>query len=233
MSDHLTTDRPFFFVHIMKTAGMTFNAHIANNFARAEIYPGEDDTTGVDYWVVDNLRAATATPRPEIRMWHGHFPFFVTEFVPEALTLAVLRDPVARTVSLLNQQVNLNHPDSTIEELYDDPLVNQRMVHEHQTKMFAMSDSDGINAWTQPFEVDDAAFELAKQRVAGVDLLGFQEEFEVFLATLHERWNWRIDALDDRNTAGGEVAVSSAFRARIVADNPYDMALYEFARGLR
>ena len=52
MSDHLTTDRPFFFVHIMKTAGLTFNAHIRNNFERHEIYPGEDDQTGADYFVV-------------------------------------------------------------------------------------------------------------------------------------------------------------------------------------
>ncbi|GJM37164.1 MAG: hypothetical protein DHS20C19_05310 [Acidimicrobiales bacterium] len=232
MSDHLTTDRPFFFVHIMKTAGMTFNAHIANNFARDAVYPGEDDTTGVDYWVINNLRAATARPRPDIRLWHGHFPFFVTEFVPDAITLAVMREPVARTVSLLNQQRVQNHPDRTIEELYDDALINQRMVGEHQTRMFAMSNSDGINAWTQPFAVDDAAFELAKQRVGSVDLLGFQEDFDGFLAALHDRWNWRIDRLDDRNTATEAIEIDDAFRARIVADNPYDMALYEFARAL-
>lgn len=232
MSEHLTTDRPFFFVHIMKTAGMTFNAHIANNFTRDQIFPGEDDTTGVDYWVVNRLRAATAEPRPGIRLWHGHFPFFVTEFVPDAITLAVMREPVARTISLLNQQRVLNHPDATIEELYDDPQINQRMVGEHQTKMFAMSDSDGINAWTQPFDVDDAAFELAKQRVASVDLLGFQEDFDEFLGALHDRWNWRIHDVDDRNTAAEPIEVDDAFRARIVADNPYDMALYEFARAL-
>lgn len=38
MSDYLTTDRPFFFVHIMETAGMTFNAHIRNNFDRSAVY---------------------------------------------------------------------------------------------------------------------------------------------------------------------------------------------------
>ena len=102
----------------------------------------------------------------------------------------------------------------------------------HQTKMFAMSDSDGINAWTQPFDVDDAAFELAKQRVASVDLLGFQEDFGAFLDALVQRWNWRIDDLDDRNTAPEPVDISDEFRARIVADNPYDMAFYEFARSL-
>lgn len=232
MSSHLTTDRPFFFVHIMKTAGMTFNAHIENNFDRGAIYPGEEDQTGVDYWVVDRLREATATPRPDIRLWHGHFPFFVTEFVPEAITLSVVREPVARTVSLLNQQVLLNHPDKTIEELYDDPVVNQRMVHEHQTKMFAMGPDDGINAWTQPFDVDDAAFAAAKRRIASVDLLGFQERFDEFLDQLHERWNWRIDRLEDRNTAAQSASVPESFRRRIVDDNPYDMALYEFARSL-
>jgi hypothetical protein len=200
VSDHLTTDRPFFFVHIMKTAGMTFNAHIRNNFDRSAVYPGEDDQTGADYFVIGRLRNAIAE-RDGIRLWHGHFPYFVTELVPNAHTLCVLRDPVVRTISLLRQQLELNHPEASIEGLYDTPEVFRRTVREHQTKIFAMRSDEDIKAYTQPLLIDDERFEAAKERIASVELLGFQEDFNSFLGELERRWNWRIDTVPDRNTA--------------------------------
>lgn len=220
----------FFFVHIMKTAGMSFNKHIQNNFPRETIYPGAADATGVDYWVINKLAEAAVAQRDEIKLWHGHFPFFVTEFVPDAITLSVLREPVARIVSLIDQHRRLNTTDKTIEEIYEDPTVFPRTIHEHQTKMFAMPNGAGINAWTQPYPIDDEAFAAAKERLATVDLLGFQEDFDTFLGQLETRWNWRIEPVERVNSAEERPVISAAFRERIINDNPYDMAFYEFAR---
>lgn len=225
--------RPFFFVHVMKTAGMTFNAHIRANFAAEETYPGPDDTTGVDYWVIDRLRAAVAERRDEVRIWRGHFPFFVTDLVPEAITLSMLREPVARTVSLIDQHRRLNAPELTIEEVYDDPTVFARTVHNHQTKIFAMRDDDGINAWTQSIPLDEERLAHAKARVLEVDLLGFQEEFDRFLGELERRWKWRIEPQARVNAADERPVISEAFRQRIIEDNAMDMELYEFARSHR
>ncbi|MEZ5247354.1 MAG: hypothetical protein R2707_19865 [Acidimicrobiales bacterium] len=230
MGDGPTTDRPFFFVHVMKTAGMTFNAHIHNNFARAAIYPGADDLTGVDYWVVDRLREAVRTRRHEIRLWHGHFPYFVTDLVPESITLSVLREPVARTISLIDQHRRLQAPEKTIEEIYEDPLVFSRTILDHQTKIFSMAESDNINAWTQSIDVDEARLEAAKARLGEIDVLGFQETFDEFLATLDMRWGWRIEPVDRVNSADEKPVVSESFRQRIIDDNRFDMELYEFAR---
>lgn len=222
--------RPYFFVHVMKTAGMTFNHHIKNNFPRDTIYPGADDLTGVDYWVVDRLRAAVAERADEIRLWHGHFPYFVTDLLPNAITLSVLREPVARIVSLLDQHRRQNAPELDLEEIYDDPLVFRRTVLDHQTKIFSMTEDDEINAWTQHIDVDDRRFEMAKARLGEVDLLGFQEDFDSFLATLRDRWGWTIQPVERVNTADERPVVSDAFRRRIIEDNAYDMAFYEFAR---
>lgn len=230
MGEGPTTDRPFFFVHVMKTAGMTFNEHIRNNFPAANIYPGPEDLTGVDYWVVDNLRVAVRTRGNDIRLWHGHFPFFVTDLVPDAITLSLLREPVARIVSLVDQHRRLQAPDKTIEEIYEDRQVFSRTILNHQTKIFSMTESDNINAWTQSIDVDIARLEGAKTRLAEIDVLGFQETFDEFLATLRDRWGWHIRPVAPVNSARERPAVSDSFRRRIMDDNRLDMELYEFAR---
>ncbi len=163
-------------------------------------------------------------------MWHGHFPYFVTDLVPEAITLSVLREPVARIVSLIDQHRRLQAPDLTIEEIYEDPKVFNRTILDHQTKIFSMAESDGINAWTQSIDVDATRLESAKVRLGEVDLLGFQETFDDFLGALESRWGWRILPVERVNTAGTRPVVSDAFRRRIIDDNRYDMELYEYAR---
>lgn len=230
MDEGPAADRPYFFVHVMKTAGMSFNAHIHDNFPRDAIFPGADDLTGVDYWVIERLRAAVRDRRNAIRLWHGHFPYFVTDLLPEAITLSVLREPVARTVSLLDQIRREHRPDTPIEAIYEDPAVFRGRVLDHQTKVFSMTDDDGVNAWFQPIDVDEARLESAKARLGEVDLLGFQEHFDTFLQELVRRWNWRIRPRQRANAGTQPPVVSAAFRRRIVEDNRFDMELYEFAR---
>ena len=73
----------------------------------------------------------------------------------------------------------------------------------------------------------------AKERLVTVDLLGFQDDFDTFLAELETRWNWRIEPVERVNSAEERPLISDAFRQRIIDDNPYDMAFYEFARSNR
>ena len=124
----------------MKTAGMTFNRHIRANFPADAVYPGPDDT-GVGYWVIERLREAVRTQRDGVRVWRGHFPYFVARWVPEAVTLTLLREPVARTVSLLEQRQALEFPDRSLEELYEDPGFRARELGNHQTKIFSLAEA--------------------------------------------------------------------------------------------
>ena len=228
----VATRQPFFFVHVMKTAGMTFNRHIDANFAPDEIYPGPDDETGVDYWVIQRLRDAVEQRRESVRLWRGHFPFFVTDLVPEALTLSLVREPVARTLSLIAQRQQLVHPDKRLEEIYDDPVIFGRELHDHQTKVFSLTDDDGAATWVHVLELDEGRLAAAKKRLDTVDLLGCQERFDAFLATLATRWGWAIDDVEPTNVGTTEPVVPESFRRRIADDNALDMELYEYARGI-
>ena len=230
MAEGLDRSRPYFFVHVMKTAGLTFNEHIRRNFAPEEIFPGPDDPDAVGYWVIERLRETVAEPHEHIRLFHGHFPFFVTDLVPEAVTLSVLREPVARTVSLLEMRRIQDMPDKTIEEVYEDHLVFGREIHNHQTKIFSLREADDAKTWVHVIDLDRDRLDVARANLARLDLLGFQERFDDFLAAVRDRYGWRIDPIDRVNTASRTPAVSDAFRRRIAEDNPLDMELYDWAR---
>ncbi|MCH7789316.1 MAG: hypothetical protein IH940_07720 [Acidobacteria bacterium] len=224
--------RPYFFVHLMKTAGTSVNRHITANFATDEIYPGSDDLDGGDYWVIEHLREAVAADDGQIRIWAGHFPFFVTDLVPDAVTMTLLRDPVERIVSLLGDYQRKEMPDLSLEEIYDDPIVFGRTVHDHQTKIFSMTEEDDVKAWTKIMELGPERLDRAKDVIGSIDILGFQEEFEGFLATLSDRWGWTIETRARANVGVRERSISNVFRRRIIAENVMDMELYEYARGL-
>ena len=222
----------FFFVHVMKTAGMTFNRYIDANFFPDEIYPGPDgDPTGADYWVIARLRAAVEERVDRVRLWRGHFPYFVTDLVPGAITLSLMREPVARTLSQLDNHRRGHAPDADLEELYEDRLINGRMIRNHQTKIFSMTEADGPSTCWHIMKLDRERLTAAQSTLERVDVLGFQEEFEVFLRRLEHRYNWRIEHVDDVNV-GDEPRVSESFRRRIAEENALDVELYEYARQL-
>lgn len=225
--------RTYFFIHVMKTAGMTLNRQIDANFAPDEIFPGPDDETGADYWVVDRLRKATAERRDQVKVWRGHFPFFVTELVPEATTMTLLREPVARTISLLEQRRDLENRDEPIEAMYEDATMFGREIHNHQTKIFSLTAADNPKTYLKIMSLDRSRLGAAKAALERVDLLGCQERFDEFVQALEHRFGWRTDNRQ-RVNVGPRITseASSSFRRRVADDNALDVELYEYAREL-
>jgi len=220
----------FFFVHVMKTAGLSLGEHIDANFPPEQRYPTPGDPP-LDYMVINALRVAVDARRDEVRLWRGHFPFFVTSFVPEAVTLSIVREPVARTISMLAQYRLQNLPDLTLEAVYDDEYVQSRMLGNHQTKVFSMREEDAAGTYLKPIEIDERRLAAAKVNLGRVDLLGVTERFSSFVQQLHERYGWRIAEMP-RVNIGESVEISPSLRQRIVTDTSLDAELYEHALGL-
>jgi hypothetical protein len=222
--------RPFFFVHVMKTAGMTLNRHMNTNFAPDQRYPTDGDRA-MDYMMINRLHDAIAERGERVRVWRGHFPFYVTALVPDAITMTILREPVARTLSMLAQYRARNEPDKTLEAVYDDPKVCDRMLRNHQTRVFSFTEADEPPTYLKVIDLDAARLAAAKATLERVDLLGVQEEFPKFLDALEHRFDWQIDAIEDIHV-GPETTVPESLRRRIREDTLLDAELYEHARGL-
>jgi hypothetical protein len=235
---------PVLFIHVMKTGGTTLLQHLRTNMAADELYPNAELDIVIEtsrkftlrHLTLGYLRNLPDERRERIRVYAGHFPYIVTDaFDPPATTLTLLREPVARTVSLLRQW-SRNRPEQSLslEDVYELPGVFERLLHNHQTKVFSLTAEDDPVGYLQTIDVDESRLEVAKANLAKVDLIGLTERYDDFLDLVVDRFGWRVDREVRANVspADTELPASDALRRRIAEDNAIDVELYEYAARL-
>jgi hypothetical protein len=243
-----------FFVHVMKTGGSTINWHVRSSLGPGEAYPDRElDRLVVDGKLnqADNLSVANMLALPpdrrrRIRLYSGHYPYAAVEQLGEDVaTLAILREPVARTISLLRAHGRPGAwgPNPTkvfpmgswpLERLYEDPSVYEPLVHDHQTKVFAMTPADGCDTFSDVIAVDEGRLELAKENVRSLDVLGVTERWDDLVADVGSRFGWHVPVASRVNvgrTDDDRVASPSLLR-RIAEDNAFDVELHRYATEL-
>jgi hypothetical protein len=227
--------RRFFFMHLQKTAGTALWRRLRQQFAPEEIYPSPDDgQPPATVLSVDHLVGRWAIRHDEIRIVTGHFPLCTVELLDAPFsTLTLLRDPVERTLSFLRHHREMTPSDRErpLEEIYDDP-VRYELVHNHMVKMLSLSVAEMDDGALTHIEFSRARLERAEARLAEIDVVGFQEDFEAFCVALTERFGWELGPAVFMNRTE-PVDVPNALRARIVRDNALDIELYDFARRSR
>ena len=234
----MTTQPRVFFVHIQKTAGSELRRLLINHFGERAVYParGLDGTDPFEMVLsIDNLRERLAARGDEIRAVTGHFPLCTTEMIEgEFTTLTIVRDPVERTLSYLrhHQAQSLRDRHKSLEEIYEDRSQFEGIIHNHMTKMLALTPAEMTAGMLTPVSFTDAHLERAKQRLAAIDAVDHQESFGEFCAELTRRFGWRLGRPRVSNTTA-PTEVTPALRARIAEDNALDVALHRFARGNR
>jgi hypothetical protein len=227
-------EQRFFFAHLQKTAGTALWRRLEQQFEEREVYPGPGDGDPPQSVLsVSHLLERWAARHDEIRLVTGHFPLCTTELLggPFA-TLTVLRDPVERTLSALRDQHHRS-PElagAPLDEIYDAP-VPAPLLRNHMVKMLSLTVDEMTNGALTPIEVTRHHLARAEERLAAVDVVGFQENFDDFCAELTTRFHWDLGppVFMNRTTP---VAVSDELRARITDDNAADLELYDFARSL-
>jgi hypothetical protein len=227
----------YFFMHMQKTGGSALRKRLMNHFGEPAVYP----TRGMDGFdptvlvlSIDHLRERLAARGDQIRVITGHFPLCTTELIEGRFTtLTLLRDPVERTLSYLRHHREKDRASrrKQLEEIYDDPFRFHGFVHNHMTKMLSLTPEEMTGWMLTPVEFDRPRLELAKEALAGIDLVGLQECFEPFCAQLEAQLGWSLGPPETVN-ASEPVEVAESFRARIAEDNALDIELYEFARRL-
>lgn len=225
----------FFFVHVQKTAGTTLLIRLGEQFAPEQIYP--DDSDGDKFGEmpqmnVDLLLERWPERRRDVRVLTGHFPLCTADLLPDPFTtFTVLREPVERTLSYLRHSRKLTPADQhlSLEEVYEDPDRTSRFIRNHMVKMFGMT-AEEMTAWVMTgIDFTPEHLARAKERLATVDVVGIQEDFDAFCSTLESRFGWDLGAPVVANDTPHE-PVSDAFRRRIAEDNAMDVELYEHAR---
>jgi hypothetical protein len=152
----------------------------------------------------------------------------------DLVTLTMLRDPVARTISYLRhcKRHHPRHHDLALEEIYEDAFLFPTLIHNHQVKIFAMTTSDRLESYMDVIDIDDERRRIAEANLERADVIGLHERYDEFLGEIQRRFGWKIRERASWRVSEESWELSDSFRRRIEADNAQDVAFYEFAREL-
>lgn len=235
-----------FFCHIPKTGGVALRYYFQNQYAVQKICPTYD-------W--RKFLQAEPSGLSQYSLFQGHYPLDLARFLPTAQRIAFLREPVARTVSLLmhiRRDSNF-HPlhhvafGKTIEQMLDVPellvqIANQQTAYLGSRMMVPASDIAAKSVVEFGSDVGEVLTEpdinLAIENLRQLDFLGLTEQMDESLWRLSDRYGFHpVMNFGKRNEASNADAhcydeLSARTIERIRAVNDLDIQLYDAARAI-
>ncbi|MGF1522350.1 MAG: hypothetical protein ACFBSF_08540 [Leptolyngbyaceae cyanobacterium] len=235
-----------FFIHIPKTAGSTFNAFLDQQYAFTDIAPPEAFAKGDEY-IHNGDPAGRLNYLKKFSLYRGHYGYNACQlFMPEYVTLTVLRDPVERVVSQYNFW--RTEPEVLLENSTHDARSMAALARQLPLRDFFQTEHPLItrlfhNGQARPLATDfgcdlegQALQELALSHLEKIDYVGVTAAFDLFLRVLCERFGWHHpQQLQPLNTARHSLQVEDLDQATlnaIMAKNEVDLALYKRAKEL-
>jgi hypothetical protein len=100
-------------------------------------------------------------------------------FPPDTPVITVLRDPVARSISVLRfaKRRKARFAHSTLDEIFEDGPLREGMITNYQTKVFAIRHIDEIESVNHPLSLQPWRLELALENLADCAMVAFTERF--------------------------------------------------------
>lgn len=138
----------------MKTGGTSFADVIEANFSSDARYPGDllheekNPFRRMEaYLYVPGILEVINSNPDRYRIICGHVPYAIRSLLSERyVTLTVLRDPIARTISYLKhcRRYHREHMDLSLEEIYEDKWFHASFITNYQTKLFSMTPEETL-----------------------------------------------------------------------------------------
>lgn len=191
-------ERPFFFLHIPKTAGTAFSLHLKNQFNHQDICPA-------GYW--QELLEIPKKDRAKYKLLTGHFSDLARAFLDcDPQCIVMLRNPIDRVLSLIYYQKYLcdNPPQSfanagvlgmarTARTLFnrdiqsllmtDDPRILQG-ISNYQTRVL-------LGGQIEPtYQLNEDHLRAAKANLLRYKLIGLTERMQESLDMLSFTFGW-------------------------------------------
>jgi len=204
------TERPYFFVHVLKTGGTSLVEQIRANVPHDARYPHRSqDPDMTRSKLMTGLLLAQPLERLEaVRAFHPHVPFCISQMLGvDPIILTILRDPVARVVSHLRRLAVRPDWEADAESVYANAALRDWWLVDHQTRVFSLTSDEHpawdanienlMSLWTEPrglpqIPMDEDRLALAKANLERVDVLGLTDRFDDLLAELRARLGWSI-----------------------------------------
>jgi hypothetical protein len=179
-------------VHVMKTAGTSLRGMLVDGLEPAAVYPNDDDLQVLpNGWYpspAELVEHVEVGAHHDARVIIGHVPYVLADALPRRpVTIMLLRDPVARTVSMLDHRRTRSskYRGASYAELLANERFVARSLRDYQTKMLAFDTVEECTPTVNvPLDIDEARFARARQRLEQVDVLGVLEDLPAFTRRL-------------------------------------------------
>lgn len=233
-------------LHVMKTAGTSLRDALQRGVGLSGVFPNDQDlSTLPNHWYPGPERVSELLRTGQVpataRVIIGHLPYVTIDaFDANPLVAVVLRDPVSRTVSMMEHR--RRHSAKFAGQSYEQLLSNddfvERQVRNYQTKMFAFDDvsecrelSNGDSTVNIALSISEERFSRALGRFEATEVVGVTEDVATFVRMLRRRTGWRIPTPPSRNVGqyvGAELKPTIVGRIRALT--AYDHVLYQLAQ---
>lgn len=219
------TDEVIIFLHILKTAGVTLNGIIYNQYKDKYIIKSP-------YWMQEPfseyIKKFDEEEIKRMEVLRGHFHFGVHKYLPQKkyIYMTFLRNPIEQVISFYyftRDRYPGVYDHITFEEYLNDEKYNWTTSN-IQTRFLSGS----------PSEQGD--LEKAKNNLENYfSIVGITERFDESLSVIKRKLGWNIKSYNNRNVTQSRPninEISNETIALIKKKNESDIKLYEFANKL-
>lgn len=242
----MPTPTRLFLLHIPKTAGTTLTAYVDDRFAVNQILPRSLLGRNALYVRPQDLRGRESE-LTQFDLVRGHFGFPIwREFFPGHTLVTMLREPVARVVSLYNDWrtksaenlAGAPPAESELARLARQLPLGEFLKQPHPLipRLFANGQARQLAGFVDEQHDDAELLLLATEHLRQCALVGLTEFFDLSLACLARMFNWpaplTVERLNTSASRGLGVEADAATRLLIESMNAVDEQVYRLGRKL-
>ncbi|RPJ49700.1 MAG: hypothetical protein EHJ95_08380 [Methanobacteriota archaeon] len=223
------------FLHLPKTAGSTIRDVLTRNYRADKLFRVK--VRNREFYLA---RLSIETRLRDFDCVFGHFGYGIHRYIHnDCQYFTMLRDPIQRVISLyffalhkkdhpLHKAVALNR--MSLEDFADSGIGPG--INNHQTRLLAAVDGRYKRVF-DPAEIGEDQFSMARKNLEGMAAVGLTEMFDESLLLFANKFGWRDIRYTRLNVSARQKGEVTPYAIeRIMANNEYDLRLYDYAKYL-
>lgn len=223
-----------YFIHIRKTAGTSMRSVLRHNYSKEQTCPELSQADLMTKHAGEDIGKYL----DQFRLVSGHYYTLPKYFITKREVVTILREPIARTISEINQIRNdsrdLLHAQAIalrVEDMFTDERFDKALKNS-QTRFLVMNANAGYAGLS-----DGERVAVAKKYLDRIAFVGLTEQFDLSVKMMCTLFGWsmpmRTPQLNRKITAAGiKDDESLPYRDLIEQHNTLDVEVYEYAKQL-